>query len=321
LKRVYEEHFVEVERDIRPKMGRELSASSLQSPDDWEATYRHKGGQGYQGYVTNLTETCHPDNDLQLILKVQTEANTADDAQMLVDALPNLKARTEVDELYTDGGYNSEAVDEVLMDDIELIQTAIRGRSPHEETLSLTDFEWTVDGQGIPQQVTCPGAHTTPVQPARHKHRYTARFDNSLCQDCPLLEQCPTQPLKRHPQRVLRFTKRQVTTARRRQRRQTQTQNLRSAVEATVRSVKHPFGNSKLPVRGQILVSMMMVAAAAMTNVRRIWRYETEKPAANAGAIVAQEPQTLPLITVLSSRLGLLFRRLTQQTTFHPLAA
>ena len=316
LKRVYEEHFVEVERDIRPKMGRDLSASSLQSPDDGEATYRHKGGQGYRGYVTNLTETCHPDNDLQLILKVQTEANTADDAQMLLDALPNLKARSEVDELYTDGGYNSEAVDEALADDIELIQTAIRGRSPHEETLSLTDFEWTVDGQGIPQQVTCPAAHTAPVQPAGHKHRYTARFDNTLCQDCPLLEQCPTQPLKRHPQRVLRFTKRQVTTARRRQRRKTQTPNLRSAVEATVRSVKHPFGNGKLPVRGQIRVSMMLVASAAMTNVRRIWGYETRKPTANAGAIATQEP----LITVLSSCLRLLFRRFTRRAALQPLA-
>ena len=45
---------------IRAKTGGELSASSLQSPDDWEATCREKRGQGYRGYVANLTETCDP---------------------------------------------------------------------------------------------------------------------------------------------------------------------------------------------------------------------------------------------------------------------
>ncbi|MDY6846282.1 MAG: hypothetical protein SVP52_04010 [Chloroflexota bacterium] len=44
----------------------QLSASSLQSPDDLEATYRNKRGQGFQGYTANITETCYPDNELQL---------------------------------------------------------------------------------------------------------------------------------------------------------------------------------------------------------------------------------------------------------------
>jgi hypothetical protein len=54
-----------------------------------------------------------------------------------------------------------------------------------------------------------------------------------------------------------------------------QPHNLRSAVEATVRSIKHPFGNGKLPVRGRPRMSMMLVASAAMTNIRRIWRKNT----------------------------------------------
>jgi len=44
--------------------------------------------------------------------------------------------------------------------------------------------------------------------------------------------------------------------------------NLRSAVEATVRSVKHPFPAGKLPVRGQFRVTCMAIASAATTNVR-----------------------------------------------------
>ena len=68
LQRVFSEHFAWVASpredadtgQIRVKTGEELSASSLQSPDDWEATYREKRGQGHRGYVANLTETCDP---------------------------------------------------------------------------------------------------------------------------------------------------------------------------------------------------------------------------------------------------------------------
>jgi hypothetical protein len=34
-----------------------LSPTSLQSPDDLEATFVQKGGKGYRGYVANLSET------------------------------------------------------------------------------------------------------------------------------------------------------------------------------------------------------------------------------------------------------------------------
>jgi hypothetical protein len=111
LQRVFQEHFTVDDARLRPKEGKELSASSLQSPDDWEATYRQKRGEGYQGYVVNVTETCNPENELQLIVKVQTEANNTDDAAMLNEALPDLKERTAVEQMNTDGGYNSADVE------------------------------------------------------------------------------------------------------------------------------------------------------------------------------------------------------------------
>jgi hypothetical protein len=49
--------------------------------------------------------------------------------------------------------------------------------------------------------------------------------------------------------------------------------NLRAAVEATVRQVKHPFPASKLPVRGRFRVTCMMIGSAMITNVHRIQRY------------------------------------------------
>jgi hypothetical protein len=76
LARVYAEHFVEVEQGVMPKAGEALSAQSLQSPDDLEATYREKRGVGYQGYVTNVTETCDPDNGLQRLSKSRAPRTT-----------------------------------------------------------------------------------------------------------------------------------------------------------------------------------------------------------------------------------------------------
>ena len=49
LARVFGEHFQMVEDAVHSKSNDQLSASSLQSPDDLEATYRNKRGQGFHG--------------------------------------------------------------------------------------------------------------------------------------------------------------------------------------------------------------------------------------------------------------------------------
>lgn len=286
LLRVFQEHFHVDEAALRPKAGEELKASSLQSPDDWEATYRQKRGEDHKGYAANVTETCNPENELQLIVKVQTESNNTDDAAMLNEALPELKERTDVNEMHTDGGYNSPDVDQTMRElGIEQIQTAIRGRKPSTEKLSLDAFAWELDDEGRPRAVTCPYGQRVEVTPGRKQDRYRAAFDAAGCEGCPFLDSCPTEPLKRTPERVLRFSQQEVDLALRRQRSaeaRVSGQNLRSAVEATIRSVKHPFDNGKVPVRGQARVSMVVLASAAMSNLRRIHRFLAEKSAQEA---------------------------------------
>lgn len=278
LERVFKEHFAVDESTLRAKEGEELSADSLQSPDDWEATYRRKRGQDHIGYVTNVTETCDPENPFQLIVKVQTESNNTDDAAMLAEVLPEIKERTGVDEMHTDGGYNSPEVDETMQEQqVQQIQTAIRGRKPAAEKLGLEDFEWQVDvDDGQPQSVTCPQGQQAEATAGRKEGRYRAAFDSSRCESCPLRDQCPTEPLKRRPENVLRFSQQDVNVALRRQRcadERVSERHLRPAVEATVRAVKHPFGNGKVPVRGKSRVSTVMTESAAMNNVRQIHRY------------------------------------------------
>ncbi len=195
LTRVFAEHFVWEESEQRAKVPAELAATSLQAPDDPDATFRRKNGEGYQGFVTNITETCHPDNDLQLILNVQTKPNVADDARMFQDELPALIERTDVEKIYTDGGYNSPGVDEILDEHhIKHVQTAIRGDKPNPDTLSLVDFQFETDSAEIPLAATCPQGQRFEIEPGRTEARFIGRPDVATCQACPLLDICPVRP-------------------------------------------------------------------------------------------------------------------------------
>jgi hypothetical protein len=66
LVRVFHEHFTAAATGWRLKVGPELSATSLNSPDDMEATFRRKGTNKHTGYMANVSETCDPTNAGQL---------------------------------------------------------------------------------------------------------------------------------------------------------------------------------------------------------------------------------------------------------------
>ena len=278
LQRVFHEHFVVEAPGLRIKQGHELRADSLQAPDDPEATYRKKAGCHYKGYVLNATETCDPSNPFQLVVDVQADSNTIDDSVLLTTALPELVERTDVSEIYTDGGYNSPKVDAALAEhQITHVQSAIRGGQPSGKRLSLADFTIQMAQDGTPTTLTCPAGQTVDVAAGRKAGRFSVRFDAQQCAGCPLLGgPCPAQPGKRDPRPVLRFTQGEAVVARRRQRNaqaRASRRNLRSAVEATIRSIKLPFNDDQLPVRGRFRVNCMLIGSAALTNVRRINRY------------------------------------------------
>jgi hypothetical protein len=281
LKRVFGEHFVWTDEEQRAKEKSELRADSLQSPDDWEATYRQKQGDSYRGYVGNITETCHPDNPVQLIVKVQTESNVVDDEQMLIDALPNLQERTDVENLYTDGGYNGSALDQALAGtDIRHIQSAIRGGRTPDGFLSLADFEWETTDDGQPAAFTCPQGQTILVEPGRSENRFIARPDVETCTACPLLALCPLRPQSSQRTPSLYFNLRSFLVARKRQLVAAflaQPGNPRAAVESTVRCVKQPFRHGKVLVRGIFRVACALLSSAFMVNARRLHRLASQK--------------------------------------------
>jgi len=300
LERIFADNFHLLESGPKAKENKELTSDCLQSVDDLEATYRTKGTGHYKGYVANITETCDPENEIQLITKVQVAPNNVDDGQLLAEALPNLKERTDLNTLVTDGGFGSEVSDAALQEqEVRLIQTAIRGAPPDPDKFCLADFDIQQDEKGTPTTLTCPQGQTVPVTPGRTTG-WQARFDPANCSMCPfqLNQRCRVQLQKRDPRYLLTFTTPEVRSAKRRKEclaHQGNSHNLRSAVEATVRSVKHPFPAGQLPVRGQFRVTCMAIASAATANVRRIQRYLVTKTKAQQAEKSAQgEPNRPP---------------------------
>lgn len=282
LARLFEENFNREAEEVAVKSNDQISSGCLQSVDDLEATFRRKGPARYKGYVANLTQTCDEHNPVQLITKVQVAPNNVDDGNLLAEALPDLKARTGIETLYADGAYGNPAADEELNEhQVELIQTGIRGNAPAADKLSLSEFEFTTTAKGRPLTIRCPNGQQVPVEPGRSTG-FIARFDAQICASCPfgLQDRCKAKPGKKNPAFTLRFTRQQVNWARRRRLYELSRQsgkNPRAAVEAAVRSVKHPFPAGKLPVRGLFRVTSMVIGSAAMSNVRSIHRFESKK--------------------------------------------
>jgi hypothetical protein len=295
LERIFNNNFHLLESGPRAKENKELTSDCLQSVDDLEASYRTKGTGHYKGYVANLSETCDPENELQLITKVQVAPNNIDDSQLLAEALPDLKQRTDLKTIYTDSGHAGPATDAVLQEQqVEHIQTAIRGITPNPKKLNLADFTIKFNEGGQPVKVTCPQGQTETVQSTSRKKGFVAHFTAEVCQICPLADKCLTQPSSRNPSHHLRFTQADARASERRRRCQEQRKdgrNLRAAVEASVRSLKHPFPAGKLPVRGKFRVACLLIGSASMSNVRRIQRYLQAKSKAEIAQPVALEAE------------------------------
>ena len=115
--------------------------------------------------------------------------------------------------------------------------------------IGLEEFDITRNDDGKITELRCPQGEPAEVRDGRVAGRYSAGFDGTLCEGCPLMERCPAKRLKKRNLFTYRFTDTDVRVAQ--QRRQLaesgkEAVNIRASVESTVRSVIHPFGGHDL---------------------------------------------------------------------------
>jgi len=281
IRRVLEEQYErEAGGEVVLRPSGEVSAGSLQSPHDADATYRIKGGESYRGgYVTNVSETADPENPVQLIADVQVEANRTDDATLMGKSLDNQIARgITVDRVTTDGGYTGPQGEVACAKhEVELRATRMRGGHSASDRWGWERYTWEVNDDGMPIGVTCPQGHHAVLVPGRAKGRFIARFHTENCAACPFFGTvCRVQDRSRAGP-TLYVAQRTIEVALQRQRLHPEDTPIRVVVESTIRSLKRAFPNSKLPVRGLVRSRMMIYPAAMMVNVRRLHHYLTTK--------------------------------------------
>jgi hypothetical protein len=283
--RFFDENFKRVQDRVEAKSNSEIEPGCLQSLDDLEAGFRRKGNHSYKGFVGNVTETCDPNNPLQLITQVDVQSNRVSDIELLQQALPELKGRMEVDTLVTDGAYTGPSVDQTLqLHSVQQITTGLIGALPlHPDgRLAMSDFAMELDAQGDLMKLTCPTGYEASLglQPSGKSYRVT--FREADCQACSLFQagQCPTRKYQRWEGVGFNLPKRRILSSLRIRRFlacKEEARALRPAAEATVFQVKHQLDGGKVRVRGVFRTCCVIVCAAIGVNLRRIYRYENDQ--------------------------------------------
>jgi len=274
--RVYREHFSVKKHRVRVKPSSEMSGSTLQSPDDLDATYRKKAGRQARGQVVNVTETADPDNKLNLITDIAVCPNVVDDSAILAGRLERLKEKTpDLNELHTDGAYGSETNDK-KMEELKIthVQTAVRGRAAE----VAMEIEEVSEGEYI---VCCPH-QCEKSQPTRT--RFKACFDVAICRRCSLAKKCCAA--KQKQARVYYFERADYLQYKRNSNIKAlppERRKLRPNIEATVKEFTKGFNHKgKLRVRGTFKTMLYAFSMGIAINLGRIWRYLSENPGAFA---------------------------------------
>lgn len=264
--------------EIEVKPAKEISSGSLQNPADETATFRNKNGEHYHGDILNVSETCHKDNPVQLLTDVSLYPNNTPDDTMLTERITDIKERTGLEQLITDGGYSGEKAESTCQQEsVSLIPTEVKGRKLAADEISLAQFDIKSN-----QVITCPAGQSPLDQKYQvEKGHHIVHFAVAICLACPQREQCLARSGKRFFSLI--YNDRQLLLARRREQLGEETYrtlcNLRPAVEGTVSEFKRKTRNGKLRIRLIDRIRNCAILMAIGINFGRLMEYYRENPA------------------------------------------
>ena len=137
----------------------------MQNPSDPDATYSGHKGAGYQ---VQLSETCHPDNEVQLILAAIPQTAATTDGESLLPVLDELARRGQAPQsVLADGIYGSDenvreaAAREAAARGVELV-SPVCGRKEKQAPDDLGPEDFVLDP--LPNTVTACPAGLVPLE-------------------------------------------------------------------------------------------------------------------------------------------------------------
>ncbi len=257
---------------------KEVSADSLQSPHDPDATYSgHKG----KGYEVQVAETCHGENTTQLITHVEVTPSSGSDAAVPVPLIDELAERKiPPAELFSDTTYGSgRNAFEAERRGTELV-SPIGGPVPKEaearddrERLTAADFA--IDATAA-RATICPAGHRSidEYEDCQAPEKVEIHFARETCEACPLRTRCPVRLKRSIGVYVLQADLVKVNLQRRR-RAQTSGEfarryGVRAGIEGTNSELKRAHGLGRLRVRGGRRVRLAVYLKALACNIKRM---------------------------------------------------
>ncbi len=274
LERVFHEQCVVREEQIT--LTSKTGGDVVQNPSDPEATYDGHKGSGYQ---VQIAETCHADNEVQLLTAALPQTAVASDTAALPEVLDELEGDQLLPEsLLADALYGSDDnVQGAAGRGVELVTPTKEGARQLEgdpaaatqDKLSLDDFAIDEATEAV---VWCPAGHT-PERSVFDERRgkTTTTMPVAACSQCPSFDRCPVRQVRGTYR--LEHTAKQRRLAARRGEEQTDAfrdrYRRRGGIEGTNSGVKRRTGLGRLRVRGQARVFAETLLRLAGWNILR----------------------------------------------------
>lgn len=256
LKQVFTEQFKVLTDDkVEITTSKEISAKSIQSPDDTNCDFRTKDGKSIKGYNHNITETCDKDKAVNLITNIQTETATYPDNKFPKAAIENSQKLLpdSIKNVHTDGAYNSQGNQKFTkQEDINFYLTGFQGKKGRYDLIIEDDELHIFDNQN--------NIEVEVKQTKNNKYRIKTEkgyryFADKEIESCRLRKQ-----VKELPKEI---------------------GDIRNNVEATIYQLAYYLRKDKTKYRGYFKNKMWAILRSLWINFTRTAKYLTNfnKPA------------------------------------------
>lgn len=260
-------------RRLKTKDDEAMDSNVLQNPSDPDATYRVKAGKEHRGYVANVEESVGENGSI--VTGYQFETNNTSDSAMLKEHLENTEKQEDPTILVTDGAYAGEENTQLAEDkNITLVTTDLPGKDAPEV---FGQFELNKDETRV---LKCPAGNVPKsASYIRQSGTCTASFERSICENCPLKDQCKPKFYKRVAK--VRVTGKQVRRARQMQWMKSEEfklfARLRNGVETIPSILKNTYGVNHMNARGKLRCKLFFGSKIAALNFRKLFRYRKDQ--------------------------------------------
>ena len=278
LERIFYEQCDAQEDKVQIK--KQTGGNVMQNPSDPDATYDGHKGPGYQ---VQISETCHPENEVQIITFAMAQTAVESDTMATSEVLDNLQETGLLPkELFADTHYCSdENIQDAADRGVELVGPVQCGSLVDKDVDHLNVDDFDIDEQ-TEEVVCCPAGHK-PTSSIHDKQTGKTKtvMPSSTCSQCEFRKECPVE--KRRDGYCLYHTAKQRRLAGRRREEATdvfrERYRIRGGIEGTNSGLKRKTGLGRLRVRGKprvfhsILLKIVgwnILRAAACAKMREI---------------------------------------------------